>query len=282
MRAHREKFERFHALHKSFFVIAPTWDVMSATVLHAAGYKAIATTSVGVGFANGTTSEEVVTKDKMLDVVATICDAVDIPVSVDMESGYSDTDEGLAENVRRLIDAGAVGLNLEDNDDKPGSPLVSPEYHADRIGVIRRTAEQEGVPLFINARTDGFWIMDDVSPEEKAREAIERCNHYLKAGADGVFVSGPSIPEALIAPLAAGIEGPLNLLMQSNWPSLETLRQRGLTRLSLGSWHARAVFGYMTAAMERLRDGEDLDLLRQYAAPTKEIDKRIYAARHRS
>jgi 2-methylisocitrate lyase-like PEP mutase family enzyme len=279
MRAARTTFETFHAMHDEFFVIAPTWDILSATALHATGYKAIATTSVGAGFAQGVTSEEVVTKDEMLALVASICNAVDIPVSVDMESGYADTEEGLADNVRQLIEAGAVGLNLEDNSDKPGSPLVAPDAHADRIRIIRRVAEQEGVRLFINARTDAFWIKDGVPAEEKAAESIERGNHYRKAGADGVFVSGPKIPESVIAQLASGIDAPLNLLMQPDWPSLAELRRRGVIRLSLGSWHARAVYGFMQTALERLREEENLDLLREYAKPTAQVDKAIYAAR---
>ena len=279
MRATTEMFKRFQDLHRQFFVIAPTWDVLSATVLHDCGYPAIATSSVSVGFAAGVTSEETLTRDEMLDVVSTICRAVDIPVSVDMESGYSDTEQGLEDAVRALIEAGAVGLNIEDNSTKPGSPLVEADDHADRIRIIRRVADHEGVPLFINGRTDGFWIRDGLPVEDKAREAVCRANIYLKAGADGAFVSGPAIPKLVIAPLAQGIEGPLNLLVQPNWPPLEELRRLGVRRLSLGSWHLRAVVGFMRAVLTKLRDEENLDLLRQYAIPTGDVDAVIGAAR---
>lgn len=279
MRARQELFETFKALHADLFVIPPTWDVLSAVALHAAGYKAIATSSVSMGFAHGVTSEEVISFDLMVESVTRITGAVDIALSIDMESGYADTEAGLADNVRRLIEAGVVGLNLEDNSDKPGSALVPPDHHADRIRIIRRVAEEEGVPLFINARTDSFWIMDDVPVEEKVRESIARGNHYLKAGADGVFVSGPKIPAAAIGPLAAGISGPLNLLMQPEWPGLPELRQLGLKRLSLGSWHLRSVFGFMGEVLARLRDRGDFDLLREYSKPTRLIDQAVEAAR---
>jgi 2-methylisocitrate lyase-like PEP mutase family enzyme len=279
MRAALGLFEKFNALHRDFFVIAPTWDVLSAVVLHGCGYPAIATSSVSVGFANGVTSEETITRDEMLAVVAGICRRVEIPVSVDMESGYSDTAEGLEETTLALIEAGAVGLNIEDNSDKPGSPLVPADAHADRIRIIRRVAEKEGVPLFINGRTDGFWIRDEVPAEEKAKQAIARGNIYLKAGADGVFVSGPAIPASVIGPLASGLKGPLNLLMQPDWPPLAELRRLGVIRLTLGSWHTRAVVGFMQKVLQDLRNEERLDLLRQFAIPTPKVDALIGAAR---
>lgn len=274
-----DRYTDFHALHRELFVIAPTWDTMSAALLHGVGFKAIATSSVGLGFANGVTSDEVIPFEDMLQVIRAITSKVDIAVSIDMETGYADTEEGLAENVRKLIDAGVVGLNLEDNSGKPGAPLVSANAHADRIRVILRTAEAEGVPLFVNARTDGYWIMDDVPPAEKTAEAIRRGNVYLAAGAHGVFVSGPKIPASEIGPLAAGIDGPLNLLMQPEWPAMSELRRLGLKRLSLGSWHLRAVFGFMTRAMANLNQDEDFSLLREYALPTPVLDKVTKAAR---
>lgn len=265
-------------MHGDLFVIAPTWDVMSAAVLHSAGYRAIATSSVSVGFANGVTSEEVISFDAMVAIVSHICDAVDIALSIDMETGYADTDEGLAENIRRLIDAGVVGINLEDNSGKPGDPLVPMEQHAHRLDVIRRTADTEGVPLFVNARTDGFWIKDDASADEKTAEAIKRGNHYLSAGAHGVFVSGPKIPETAIEPLAEGIDGPLNLLMQPEWPGLPDLKRRGLKRLSLGSWHNRALFGFMSKAVMGVAN-DDFSLLREHAIPTPAVDRILKDAR---
>lgn len=274
------RYADFHALHRDLFVIAPTWDALSAVILHGAGFKAIATSSVGLGFANGVTSDEVIPFEEMLQVVRAITSKVDIAVSIDMETGYADTDEGLAENVRKLIDAGVVGLNLEDNSGKPGAPLVPADAHADRIRVILKTAEAEGVPLFVNARTDGYWIMDGVPAAEKTQEAIRRGNAYLAAGAHGVFVSGPKIPASEIGPLAAGINGPLNLLMQPEWPAMAELRRLGLKRLSLGSWHLRAVFGFMTKAMANLHDDEDFSMLREYALPTPELDRVTKAARY--
>ena len=273
MRASESKFRDFHKLHERFFVLPDAWDVISAVILEHCGYKAIATTSVGLGFALGCPGDTAISKDEMLTMVTAICRAATGGVSVDLESGYADTAGGVEDVVREVIQAGAVAIALEDSDGIPGKVLRPAEEHAERIRAARRAADKEKVPLFINGRTDGFWINDDIPNDIKTREAIRRGNLYRAAGADGVFISGfKAIPADVIEALVRGIDGPFSSLISANGPTIAEFERLGVRRVHLGSLPTRAQYGYLKQALERLRDHGDASLLNQYAIPTREIN----------
>ncbi|CUW30617.1 MULTISPECIES: isocitrate lyase/PEP mutase family protein [Streptomyces] len=218
------KAAAFRALHQGRapgdpLILPGPWDAASARVFVAAGFPALATPSAGVaaslGYADGATPA-----DEMFAAVARITRAVDVPVSADVEGGY-----GLApkELVERLLEAGAVGCNLEDSE---GGVLKDPHEHAAFLAEVRAAA---GDRLFVNARVDTF-VHGDGDPER----AVERAALYVAAGADCVY---PILAPADVLPLLrAGIQGPLNALarLDGDGPSPAALGGLGATRITFG------------------------------------------------
>ncbi|MFF7368129.1 isocitrate lyase/phosphoenolpyruvate mutase family protein [Streptomyces tricolor] len=218
------KAAAFRALHQGRapgdpLILPGPWDAASARVFADAGFPALATPSAGVaaslGYADGATPA-----DEMFAAVARITRAVDVPVSADVEGGY-----GLApkELVERLLEAGAVGCNLEDSE---GGVLKDPHEHAAFLAEVRAAA---GDRLFVNARVDTF-VHGDGDPER----AMERAASYVEAGADCVY---PILAPADVLPLLrAGIQGPLNALarLDGDGPSPAALGGLGATRITFG------------------------------------------------
>lgn len=280
MHADSYKFEAFRELQEKFFVLPACWDVFSAALLQGAGCKAIATSSVSLGFANGFPATRMISKEQMLKEVSQIAASVDIPMSVDMESGYADTPEGVEHNVREIIRAGVVAFNIEDSLGIPGKALLDADKHAAKIAACRRAAEKEGVPrLFVNGRTDGFWIHDGLDPDEKASEAISRGNLYIEAGADGVFVSShQKLSLELIRRLVREIKGPVSLLLDSAECTLADLKAVGVRRVTLGSLPIRAQAGFLKRGIGLLVNELDASLFREQAIPTPEINRDLAKA----
>ncbi|WP_328873372.1 isocitrate lyase/phosphoenolpyruvate mutase family protein [Streptomyces sp. NBC_00287] len=220
--------EVFRALHRHRtpgdpLVLPGPWDAASARALQEAGFPALATPSAGVaaslGYEDGGTPA-----DEMFAAVARIVRAVDVPVSADVEGGY-----GLApkELVERLLEAGAVGCNLEDSEE---GVLKDPREHADWLAEVRAAAADR---LFVNARIDTF-IRGVAKPER----VIERAALYVAAGADCVYPIGA--PTAVLPLLRAGIQGPMNVIAKvGEGPSPAELGERGATRITFGPYLQR-------------------------------------------
>jgi 2-methylisocitrate lyase-like PEP mutase family enzyme len=181
----------------------------------------------------------------MTAAVARIVTVVDLPVSADLEAGYGDTPQEAADAARAALDAGAVGLDLEDTTDSSEGPLLDAERQAQKIRAVRAVGEETGVPLVINARTDIF-LAQVGEPDSRVQLAAARAKVYHAAGADCIFVPGVSDP-ATIAQLLAAIDAPLNVLAVPGSPSVSELHRLGVARISLGS-------GPMRAALALTRD----------------------------
>ena len=181
--------------------------------------RALATTSAGVARSLGWEDGERIPAERMLDAVARIAAAVELPLTADLEAGYGDP----VATARAAWEAGAVGLNLEDRND----PVAE---QCERIAAVRAAVPE----LVVNARTDVF-LAGSGDPDE----AVERANAYLAAGADCAFaiglVDGPTIGR-----LARAIEGPLNVLAAAGSPTVDELARLGVRRISLGSGLHRA------------------------------------------
>jgi 2-methylisocitrate lyase-like PEP mutase family enzyme len=235
----------FHELHRQpeVLVLPNVWDVGSAVLLaQVPGVRALATTSAGMAAALGIRDGERLSLDQMLVMVTLITRAVRLPISVDLEAGYGCTAWDVADSVASMIEVGAVGVNLEDGVPTDQTRLLTPQSHAKRIAAARAAAEQMGVPIVINARTDVYWRRIG-PPERRFADTVRRLRLYAAAGADCVFVPGVPGPgvdpvrgRTLIGKLVRELDGtPMNLLSDSALPPIADLQALGVRRLSVGS-----------------------------------------------
>ncbi|MEM8530209.1 MAG: isocitrate lyase/phosphoenolpyruvate mutase family protein [Chloroflexota bacterium] len=224
----------FRELHQRRPLILPTaWDAASARAMELAGASAIATTSAGVSWALGRGDGQTLQRDEMIQAVRRIVEAVTIPVTVDIEGGYGNGSvQDIAETTRAVIDAGAVGINLEDSPGVEGALLLEPDIHAERIRTARATAASMGIDLVINARTD-VYLLAVGAPETRLDEAVRRTNLYHDAGADCLFVPGV-IDVETIRQLVEAINGPVNIMAMPGAPTVPQLGELGVARVSFG------------------------------------------------
>jgi 2-methylisocitrate lyase-like PEP mutase family enzyme len=257
-----DRVAAFRSLHQpqtgSILVLPNAWDALSSRIIEHAGARAIATTSAGVSWALGCPDGEGVSRAEMLAAVRRIVRAVRVPVSADVEGGYGmGTADDVAETVRGVIDAGAVGINLEDAPGRDGQPLLPVEQQQRRIGAARAAAGSDG--LFINARVDVY--LRSVGEEGgRLAETIRRARAYGEAGADGVFVPGV-IDAATIRRLRVEIPLPLNVMAMAGAPPIGELARLGVARVSLGPAITLAAVGRIRAAAVELLGRGSYDAL---------------------
>jgi 2-methylisocitrate lyase-like PEP mutase family enzyme len=236
-----ERAKKFAELHVkgSPILLYNAWDAGSAKAIVQAGGRAIATSSWAVAHALGYEDGEQVPRTLVEEIVAGVVEAVQVPVTVDFEGGYSDDDDELAKNVDRLLHLGAVGINFEDRIVK-GAGLYRVERQARRIAAIRKAAHQRKSDLFINARTDLF-LGTKEDPAKFVDEAIARANIYAASGASGFFVPGLK-QEELIGLICESVSLPVNVMYTEGVPSNERLADLGVARVSYGNVpYARAM-----------------------------------------
>ncbi|MVM42116.1 isocitrate lyase/phosphoenolpyruvate mutase family protein [Spirosoma sp. HMF3257] len=239
-----EKFIRLHRQTKPL-LLPNAWDAASAKIIEEVGAPAIATTSAGVAWSLGYPDGYQMSAILNAQVAERIVRVITIPLSVDFENGYSDDPAVVAEHVKRLLDAGVAGINIEDGRD-------SPDRLARKIEAIRRAAESYGSNLFINARTD-VYLASLVPEADRIRKTINREKHYAAAGASGLFVPGLTDGEE-IARIAENNTLPLNVMAMPGLPKADRLADLGVKRVSAGtgvaqvSWQtvARVVQAFLT------------------------------------
>jgi 2-methylisocitrate lyase-like PEP mutase family enzyme len=227
--------ETFRQLHSGpeILILPNAWDAVSARVVAEAGAKAVATSSAAVAWSHGYPDGNALPVPLLLATMRDIVRAVGVPVTADIEAGYADDPEEVAETVRALVDIGVAGINLEDG----GGPA---DLLCAKIEAVRRAGE-----IFINGRTDIF-LKKSLEGEAPVAEAIARAKRYADAGADGVFVPGVA-DAATIGTLAREIPCPLNIMARPGVPAAVELQRLGVRRLSGATWLARA-------ALRTLRD----------------------------
>lgn len=239
----------FHALHHAAMplLLANAWDAGSARLIESLGAPAVATTSAGIDWALGYPDGNLLPVARLAEIAAAITRLIRIPLSVDFEAGYSDDPSQVAENIKPLLDAGVVGINIEDGGE-------APSLLAAKIERIKAVATAKDIDLFVNARTD-VYLRGLVPEPQRVEESLARGKTYGEAGADGLFVPGLIVPEGIKA-VVKGTSLPVNLLA---WPGLaaaDELGALGVKRISAGSGIAQRVWAEAERlASDFLRDG---------------------------
>lgn len=248
-----QKAETFLSLHHAgkLLVLPNIWDVIGARLLEAEGFPAVATASAAIAYSNGAEDGQKIGIEKLLAIVKEICNNTSLPVSVDFERGYADTLHELGENIRRLITCGAVGLNIEDSDEK--KRLIPVDEQCEKISVIRKTAETCGIHLVINARTDAF--IDPEMEGDRTEEAIKRAQSYMDAGADCFYPVLCSSDH--LKAIRSRLDIPINVIATKDTLPMKELEALGIARLSLGPSVFRAALTTMRNIMAELRQYKD-------------------------
>ena len=252
----KEKAELFLKFHqdKEILVLLNSWDIGSSKLIEACGYKAIATTSMGIAASLGYPDCQVIKLSEMIEAITGIVNAVQVPVTVDIEAGYGNNLNEIIDSVKKIIATGIVGINIEDSIDL--NPVLIDEMEfCERISAIRELSDSLGFHLVINARTDSFYTSTG-SPQEKLSESIKRGNKYREAGADCIFVQ-PVWEKETIAELVKEINAPINILSNPAIggglpPSVRELQDLGVARLSLGSSLMKATLALIKKVADEL------------------------------
>jgi 2-methylisocitrate lyase-like PEP mutase family enzyme len=292
-------------------ILINAWDAASAAMVEHCGLPAIATSSAAMANALGFPDGQYLPWTQMLEAVASVCRAVKVPVTADIESGFAANVTALETSIAQIIQAGAVGVNLEDvmsanpahqtadaKNTEPvrhGSPLFPLSEQIARIQAARRAAQAAGIHLVINARTDAYW-QAGVEPAEALRNTLERGKAYLQAGADCIFVPGLRNPDhikTVIDHLSAGYVppadlrnndlravhqdsvhrvAPVNILAGPGVPSIPELAKLGVKRVSYGSGPHRAAMGLLRRIASEARTSGTFNALTEGAVPYEEIN----------
>jgi 2-methylisocitrate lyase-like PEP mutase family enzyme len=268
----KEKAEMFLKFHqdKEILVLLNSWDTGSSRLIEACGYKAIATTSMGIAAALGYPDCEIITLSEMINAITGIVNAVQVPVTVDIEAGYGNNINEIIDSVKKIIATGIVGINIEDSIDLSPALIDEMEF-CERISAIRALSNSLGFHLVINARTDSFYTSSG-STREKLAESIKRGNKYREAGADCIFVQ-PVWEKETISTLVKEIHAPINILSNPAIgtgilpPSVRELQDLGVARLSLGSSLMKATLALIKKVADELSEKGTYHILLDSMSP---------------
>ena len=246
-----EKGHAFRALHArdGAFVIPNPWDVGSARILAGAGFESLATTSAGFAFSLGR-RDNTIARYAMLDHVATIAAATELPVSADLENGYADKPEGVAETYALAATTGIVGASIEDSTGNPEHPLFDIDVAAVRVRAAVEAVRALPFPFTLTARAENFLVgRNDLA------DVIRRLQAYQDAGADVLYAPG-LVARDDIATVVKSVDRPINVVMGLAGArfSLGELAALGVKRVSVGSALARAAFGALIDAANEMRE----------------------------
>ena len=257
-------FRDLHA-RAEVLVLPNAWDAASAALFRSVGAKAIATTSAGFAWSCGFADGDALPRENLVFAVREILRVCgNVPVSVDLESGFSDDPKEVASLALELSALGVAGINLED-------AAKPPELLEEKIGAIKRAVTGSGRDIFINARTDVF-LRDLVSGDAALNETVERAQRYARAGADGIFVPMLTGSDDIRA-VASATRQPLNILATRNLPALKKMHELGVRRLSAGSSISKVAFACARrAAQTFLREGPTEDFFASDAVDYGEMN----------
>jgi len=251
MATQSEKAEDFRRLHHQTrpLVLPNAWDVPSARLFENAGFPAVATSSAALMVSLGYPDGEGIPRREMVAVVARIAQRVALPVSADVVAGFGRGPRAVVGTVKQVLQAGAVGVNLEDYD--PVHERLFPvRAQVRKVQAVRELGQSMGIPLVINARTDALWKAPG-TPEELFREAVRRCVAYRDAGADCVYPMRLTDAEA-IRSFVEAVQCPVNVMVRAGLPPLAELERLGVKRVSFGPSAAYAAMGLLKRISEEV------------------------------
>jgi 2-methylisocitrate lyase-like PEP mutase family enzyme len=259
----------FHRLHEAGLLVLPNaWDAGSARLIESLGARAIATSSAAVAWSHGYPDGDLLPVPLLVATVEEIARTVVIPISVDVEGGYSADPAGVAETVSAVIGAGGVGINIEDGN-------AGPDLLCAKIERAKAAGERLGVNLFVNARTD-VYLRNLAPAERKVEETLARAERYRDAGASGIFVPGVTASDE-IRTIASGVRLPMNVLARPGLPPASALAALGVRRLSAGSWLASSAFGRIASLAAGFLETGASEPLGEGAMPYAEVNALIAA-----
>lgn len=248
-----EKGKRLRALHERdrAFIIPNPWDIGTARLLEHLGFEALATTSMGYAFSAGK-RDNTVDREQIIQHIAAIASATDLPVSADLENGFGDAPEAAAETIRLAAQAGVVGGSIEDATERQDDPIYEKEHAADRVRAAVAAARALPFRFTLTARAENY-----LHGRPDLKDTISRLQAYQEAGADVLYAPGLTSKED-IAAVVRSLNRPLNVLMGLHGAqlSLAELSALGVKRISVGSALCRTALGaFLRAAREMSEHG---------------------------
>jgi 2-methylisocitrate lyase-like PEP mutase family enzyme len=245
-----ERRAEFRRLHESgCFALPNPWDVGSARMLQHMGFKAVASTSSGYAWSTGRTDHGI-GRGEMLRHLNTLCDAIDLPVNADFESGFAADAAGVAESVALAIDTGVAGLSIEDHDRETKGRLYDLPTAVERVRAARGAIDRSGQDVILVARTEGLF-----ADPGALRPAIDKLVAFAEAGADCLFAPGVKEKGDIAAIVRAVAPKPVNVLALRPWLTLAEFEDLGVRRISVGGALARVAWRAMIDAAERIKAG---------------------------
>lgn len=261
-----EKGKILQDLHQNgkLLILPNIWEVSGAAMLENIGYPAVATSSSAIANSNGYDDGEKIPFNDLLHILERIVRSVNVPVTADVESAYAKDNATLAENIKKLIGTGIAGINFEDSHHDE-QKLIPEDEQCEKIFLIKKTASEMGMPLFINARTDSY-INTYISSEEKLSETIKRGKAYKEAGANCLY------PITLkdkkdIETIIKEVDLPVNILLLAGIPDFNELKEIGVTRLSLGGNFIKFAISAMKNVAGKLLKFEGMNDITQNELP---------------
>ena len=271
MSSQAEKAESFRILHdrKRVLVLPNAWDVPSARVFEEEGFPAVATSSAGMLVSLGYQDGEEIPRREFLSAVRRIASVLSIPLSVDVVGGFGNSPERVAGSVRAVVDAGAVGINIEDFVHST-KKLLPVERQVARLRALVRLRNGSKVPFVINARTDALRFAWG-GGHERLDEAIRRAKAYRDVGADCVYPMGLVEADA-ISTFVKALDFPVNVMVRRGLPSVPELRKAGVARVSFGPSASYAALGLLHRASKEIREKGTYETLTEGAIDFDELN----------
>ena len=250
----KNRFEEFHALHKQkeVLLIANVWDVQSARIFEASKFKAIATSSSAVAECLGYADGQQMSFEEYLFIIKRIMASVSIPLSVDIEFGYGDTTDQIADNIGRLHDLGVVGINIEDSVIVDGKRSISaPEEFATNLKFITSLLKSRNKEIFIHLRSDPYLL----GLADPLGDALTRIKYYDESGAHGLFFPCVTKIED-IKKIAAASTLPVSVMCMPDLPGFKALEAAGIHRISMGPFAKKYVYRQLEETVSQvLKEG---------------------------